>query len=142
LLIAGRGDRLLTLAAGYADIIGFSGTAKGPDGAPLGGATAEEVDERVKFVRDRLGERNAEFNILVQVVQVTDDRAAFVERLERRTKGRLTAEQLSQIPIVLVGTPAQIVDQLNAHHERFGFTYFTVLEPYLDEFAPVLELLR
>lgn len=131
LLIGGRGDRVLGLAVEHADIIGFTG-----------GVSAEHVDERVAFVRAKLGDRKPEFNLLGQFVTITDDRAAGLAALAERLQGRLTVEQLSELPTAFVGTPAQIADQIRGHRERFGFTYFTILEMHLEEFAPVLEHLR
>ncbi|MEU5258458.1 LLM class F420-dependent oxidoreductase [Amycolatopsis sp. NPDC021455] len=143
LLLGGRGDRVLGLAVEHADIIGFTGMTATADGATLAAAGPEEVDERVAFVRAKLGDREAqvEFNLLCQFVKVTNDRAAALAELQQ-TVGRLTAEELGELPVVLVGTAAQIADQLRARRERFGFSYFTILEPFLDEFAPVLEHLR
>jgi probable F420-dependent oxidoreductase len=144
LLVAGRGDRVLTLAARHADIIGFTGTAKTPDGAPLAVAAVEEIDERVAFVRAKLAARESavEFNLGCQFVKVTNDRAAGLAELVQLVGARLTAEQLGEVPTVFVGTPAQIADQIRGHRERFGFTYFTVFERSLAEFGPVLEALR
>jgi probable F420-dependent oxidoreductase len=144
LLLGGRGDRVLGLAVEHADIIAFTGMTKTKDGEPISAATAEEIDERVAFVRAKLGARESdvEFNLLCQFVKVTNDRAAALAELEQVVGGRLTTAQLGEIPTALVGTPAQIADQIRGHRERFGFGYFTVLEPYLDEFAPVLEALR
>jgi probable F420-dependent oxidoreductase len=144
LLLAGRGDRILGLAVEHADIIGFTGTAKTPDGAPIAAGTPEDVDERVAFVRAKLGDRasEVEFNLLCQFVKVTNDRAAGLAELEQLVPGQLTADQIGELPIALVGTAAQIADQIRGHRERFGFTYFTILEMFVDEFAPVLEHLR
>ncbi len=33
-------------------------------------------------------------------------------------------------------------DQVMAHRERFGFTSWTVLEPYMEAFAPVAARVR
>jgi probable F420-dependent oxidoreductase len=142
LLLGGRGDRILTLAAEHADIIGFTGTAKTPDGAALAPATAGDIEERVRFVRSKLGDRAAEFNLLVHFVHITDDRKAALSRFEDTFRGLLTAEQLAELPTVLAGTPAEVAEQLHAHRERFGLTYYTVLEHNMDQFAPVLEALR
>jgi probable F420-dependent oxidoreductase len=142
LLLAGRGDRILTLAAEHADIIGFTGTAKTPDGAALVPATAEDIEERVRFVRSKLGDRTAEFNLLVHFVHITDDRKAALSQFEDTFQGLLTAAQLAELPTVLAGTPAEVAEQLHAHRERFGLTYYTVLEHNMDQFAPVLEALR
>jgi probable F420-dependent oxidoreductase len=144
LLLGGRGDRVLGLAAEHADIIGFTGMTKTKDGEPISAATAEEIDQRVGFVRAKLGARESEveFNLLCQFVKVTNDRAAALAELEQVVGGRLTAAQLGEVPTVLAGTPAQIAEQVRGHRERFGFSYFTVLEQFSDEFAPVLEALR
>ncbi|MEV6827455.1 LLM class F420-dependent oxidoreductase [Amycolatopsis sp. NPDC051102] len=133
LLIGGRGDRVLSLAAEHADTIGF-----------VGGVSAEQVDERVAFARAKLGARESEveFNQLGQFVTITDDRAAGLAELAERLQGRVTVEQLSELPSAFVGTPAQIADQIRGHRERFGFTYFTILEMHFEEFAPVIEHLR
>ncbi|WP_410667036.1 LLM class F420-dependent oxidoreductase [Amycolatopsis sp. cmx-4-68] len=142
LLLAGRGDRILTLAAEHADIIGFTGTAKTPDGAALAPATAEDIEERVEFVRSKLGTREAEFNLLVHFVNITDDRKAALSQFEETFRGLMTTAQLAELPTVLTGTPAEVAEQLHAHRERFGLTYYTVLEHNMEQFAPVLEHLR
>jgi probable F420-dependent oxidoreductase len=142
LLLAGRGDRILTLAAEHADIIGFTGTAKTPDGGALAPASAEDIEERVKFVRTKLGDRDAEFNLLCHFVHITDDRAAALEELAKVTKGVLSVDQLAEVPTALIGSPAEVAEQLHAHRERFGLTYYTVLEQNMEQFAPVLEALR
>lgn len=142
LLLAGRGDRILTLAAEHADTIGFTGTAKTPDGAALAPATAEDIEERVKFVRSKLGDRDAEFNLLVHFVRVTENRKAALEELEGTFGGLMTADRLAELPTVLTGTPAEVAEQIRAHRDRFGLTYFTVLEHTMEQFAPVLDHLR
>lgn len=142
LLVGGRGDRILTLAAEHADVIAFTGTAKVPDGAALVPAAAEDIEERTRFVRDRLGGRDAEFNLLVQFVDVTDDAKAVYEGISTRLQGALTPEQLVDTPIVLAGTAEQIAEKILAARTRFGFSYFMVLEQHLEIFAPVLALLK
>jgi probable F420-dependent oxidoreductase len=142
LLLAGRGDRILTLAAQHADTIGFTGTAKTPDGGGLTPASAEDIEERVGFVRSKLGGRDAEFNLLCHFVHITDDRAAALEELAKLTKGVLSVDQLAEVPTALIGSPTEVAEQLHAHRERFGLTYYTVLEQNVEQFAPVLEALR
>ncbi|WIY04552.1 LLM class F420-dependent oxidoreductase [Amycolatopsis mongoliensis] len=142
LLLGGRGDRILTLAAEHADTIGFTGTSKTTDGAPLGLATAEDIEERVGFVRSKLGGREAEFNLLCHFVNITEDRKAALEDLEKLVGGQHSVAQLAELPTALIGSPAEVADQLHAHRERFGLTYYTVLEQNMEQFAPVLEALR
>ncbi|MEW1659258.1 MULTISPECIES: hypothetical protein [unclassified Streptomyces] len=46
------------------------------------------------------------------------------------------------MPTLLIGTPAQMAEQLREHRERHGFSYLTVLESAREEFAPVIEELK
>ncbi|WP_199429004.1 LLM class F420-dependent oxidoreductase [Qaidamihabitans albus] len=143
LLIGGNGDRVLRLAAREADIAGFTGARFTADGTSGSLAGAEDVAERVEFVRTAAGDRadDIELNVLVQKVLITDDRAAALRQFQHY-EPELTVEELGELPTLLVGTAAEIADQLRAHRKRFGFSYITVLEPDLEPFAEVMELLR
>ncbi|MCL8009600.1 LLM class F420-dependent oxidoreductase [Streptomyces sp. AS02] len=145
LLIGGNGDRVLRLTAEHADIAAFGGAYADPESSTgrLVPVTAEQLDERVaryrKFAAGR--ERPAELNLLLQMVVVTQDRAGVVQPLLDRVP-ELTLEQVLALPILLVGALEQIVEQVLAQRERYGFSYLTVLEPYMEAFAPVIERLR
>lgn len=144
-LLGGNGDRVLRMAARHADIAAFTGAEQArdrPDGT-LRMLEADRLAERVaayrEFARDRTAE--AELNILVQRVVITDDRDAAARDLHAYAP-HLSAEQLSQVPTLLFGTAAQIADQLRAHRERYGFSYVTVLEPSMEAMAAVIRELR
>ncbi|WP_428956325.1 TIGR03621 family F420-dependent LLM class oxidoreductase [Streptomyces sp. cg35] len=144
LLIGGDGDRMLRLAAEHADIVGFTGTRPRPGhpGALLP-LPAAELDGRVaayrKFAADRA--EPAERNLLVQLVAVTDDPSAAARPwLERMPE--LTERDVLESPLALIGTREQIVERLLAHRERYGFSYVTVLEPYLEALGTVVAELR
>ncbi|MEU3713446.1 TIGR03621 family F420-dependent LLM class oxidoreductase [Streptomyces catenulae] len=147
LLIGGNGPRMLRLAATHAGITAFSGVRQAP-GRPEGTLellSAEEVAESVaRYARyEEVAGRTApaERNILAQRVVVTDDRRGAARELAAQGLG-LDAEQLLEVPTLLIGTPAEIADQLRGHRERFGFSYITVLDPVMEEFAPVIEEVR
>ncbi|WP_329548946.1 LLM class F420-dependent oxidoreductase [Streptomyces sp. NBC_01356] len=145
LLIGGNGDRMLRLTAEHADIAAFSGVRLVSDSTTgkLDPLTAEELDERVAAYQRLAVDRKepAELNVLIQIVAVTDDREAAVRELLSRVP-RLTLEQVLGLPILLVGTMEQITAQLRAQRERYGFSYMTVLEPYMEAFGEVIEALR
>lgn len=144
LIIGGTGDRMLTLAAKRADIVGVAGAVQMP-GKPAGTlriGTAEEAAERVAFVREQAGDRDPELNVLVQAVVVTDDRRATAAKLAAERFSYFTAEQVLQSPFLLIGTEAEIAEQLVSRRERFGFSFITVHEPYMEAFAPVIERLK
>jgi probable F420-dependent oxidoreductase len=146
LIVGGTGDRVLSVAARYADIIGVAGVYQVP-GKPPGTfrlGTAAETDERVRFVRERAGARAAdvEWHLLVQMVVHTDDRRAAAAELLGRFPGEMTVDEALETPFLLIGTPAQMAEQLRESRERYGFSYVTVHDPYYEAFEPVVELLR
>ncbi|GGZ45900.1 LLM class F420-dependent oxidoreductase [Streptomyces bluensis] len=142
LLVGANGDRMLRLTAEHADIAAFTGARTLPGGM-LQPITAEELDERVARYEELAAGRKepAELNLLLQVVVVTDDRSAAVQEWLPRIP-HLSEEQVLQLPIVLVGTLKEIVDQVRAQRERYGISYLTVLEPNMEVFAPVIDALR
>ncbi|MEU6914588.1 LLM class F420-dependent oxidoreductase [Streptomyces olindensis] len=145
LLIGGNGDRMLRLSAEHADIAAFTGarTAPGSTTGQLTPITAEELDERVarclKFAEHR--EEPPELNLLLQLVIGTEDREAAVQPFLELVPD-MTVEQVLDLPVSLVGTPQELAEQVLARRKRYGFTYFTVLEPYMEAFAPVMERVR
>jgi probable F420-dependent oxidoreductase len=144
LAIGGNGKELLTLAAREADIIGFSGITfrRGGTAPDVSGWKVAGVDERVELVRTVSGERFAslELDVLVQRVVVVDDRRRAAEELARHWR-QLTPDEILDSPFVLIGTIDQIVHDLLARRARWGFSYFTIFEPYLSAFAPVVHQL-
>ncbi|MEU1477665.1 LLM class F420-dependent oxidoreductase [Streptomyces sp. NPDC005760] len=145
LLIGGIGNRMLKLSAEHADIMAFTGATLVP-GDPTGKltpTTAEQLDERVARYR-RLAEGReepAELNLLIQTVVVTDDREAVATPFLHRLPD-LTLQQALDLPIMLIGTVEELVAQVLAQRERYGFTYLTVLEASMEAFAPVMAELR
>ena len=80
-----------------------------------------------------------EFNAMVQVVQITDDREAALAKVVDRVDG-LTMEDATSTPYLLIGTVDEIVQHVMTCNERWGINYFAVRE--LDDFEPVLRALR
>ncbi|TVT22001.1 TIGR03621 family F420-dependent LLM class oxidoreductase [Amycolatopsis rhizosphaerae] len=147
LLIAGNSDGVLRLAAREADIVGFAGLKQLP-GKPPGTfdiASSAELEERVEFVRREAGARadELEFNMLIQKVVVGDDPTGPLgEWLAPAPHLSHSVDELLEAPQVLAGPVERIADELQARRERFGFSYFTVFEPALEDFAPVIAELR
>jgi probable F420-dependent oxidoreductase len=146
LLIGGNGDRMLRLSAEHADIAAFTGARTVPGSATgqLTPITADELDERVarylKFTEDHR-EEPPELNLLLQMVIGTEDREAAVQPFLELVPD-MTVDQVLELPVSLVGTLDELTEQVLARRERYGFTYLTVLEPYMEAFAPVMERVR
>ncbi|GAA5092980.1 LLM class F420-dependent oxidoreductase [Nocardia iowensis] len=143
LLIAGWGNRILRLAAQHADIIAFPGASPTENGGPLHLAGLAEVGERVDYVRGLLGDRLAdvELNILIQRVVPPEERTAVLELFGPALPDDV-ADHPEDLPTLLIGTPKEMADRVRDHRDRYGFSYITVLEHSMEEFAPVIELLR
>ncbi len=145
LMIGGNGDRVLRLTAERADIAAFTGArpVPGNTAGKILPITPEELDERLARYRELAQGRTepAELNLLLQMVAVTEDRETVVRPLVDRVPDLTVAEAL-ELPLLLVGALEQIVRKVLAQRERYGFTYLTVLEPYMEAFAPVMAQLR
>jgi probable F420-dependent oxidoreductase len=146
LIVGGTGDRILKIAAEHADIVAIAGAYQVKDKPPgtFRLATATETDERIRFTRTHAGDRSddIEWHVLIQMVVQTDDRHATAEELSAEFGPDLTADELLETPFLLIGTVAEMAEQLVRHRDRYGFSYITVHEPYLEAFAPVIESLK
>jgi len=143
ILIGGNGTRLLEHAGQHADIVGFQGLGRtGDDGhSHRVRWEADWLDTQVSQVRDGAGERieQVELNVLVQIVDITDDRSAALAAVCDRIRG-LSAEDAAVIPYILVGTVEEIVEQMQVSKQRWGISYYVVRE--LEAFEPILQALR
>lgn len=139
-LIGAGGKRMLSIAAREADIIGINPTlTAGFIGAEVVSDTsAEATDRKIDWVRAAAGDRidAIELNVRTFFVNVTDDRRAAAEQMGQMMG--VSADDVLQTPFAVIGTPAQIVDDLRARRERWGFSYVIVGGEDVDSFAPVV----
>jgi len=135
ILIAGNGDRVLTLAARHADIIGLTGARVRDVEDPLA--------ERIGFVRNAAGDRfdPLELNMVITAMPPEGETAPDL-RMTRRYAPDLTDEQLLSMPSVLSGSPREMADRLSGLRDEYGLTCFTVQDNNLDAFAKVITQLR
>ncbi|MFI8849528.1 TIGR03621 family F420-dependent LLM class oxidoreductase [Streptomyces sp. NPDC053499] len=141
LLIGGNGDRVLRLAARTAAVAAFTGGRQVP-GEPEGTMkliSPAELEQRTGALPAFAAERAEppELNYLIQYVAQTSDPGEALERL-RPYGPAMSDEELLAHPALLLGSPEEMAEQLRANRERYGFSYFTVLDPYMDAFAPVV----
>ena len=143
ILIGGGGKRVLSLAAREADIIGINGTLTagvvGPDA--IASMTAEAVDDKIAIVRAAAGSRmdEIEMNVRVFIVNVTDDRDGVMDAMA----GGLGVPRsfLEESPFALIGSPEQMIEDIIARREKWGFSYLIVGADDVGPFAPVVAAL-
>ncbi|WP_396904251.1 LLM class F420-dependent oxidoreductase [Mycolicibacterium phlei] len=135
-LIAGNGDKLLTLAAQRADIIGLTG------GAPITGDD-DPLADRIAFVRAAAGERFAdlELNLSVTAMPVAGSGRPDLS-IPRRFLPGLSDEQILATPAVLSGSTRDMADTIRRYRDEYGITYITVQQPHAEAFAKVIAELR
>ncbi len=142
LLIAAAGKRMLSIAAREADIIGFQtvSTANGLMSDDPSGRLASAVTQRVEQVHQVAGERFIEIELsMVATVVITAEPRPAAERFasERGWKG-VSSEQVLEMPSIFIGSVDHIVDEMRARRERYGFSYYVVLDHAMDQVAPIV----
>lgn len=135
-MIAGNGDRLLTMAAQKADIVGLMGEPAKP-------GTTDPLADRIEVIRTAGASRfyELELNLLLSGIP-TDGSGRADLRLARRHLPHLPDEELADLPGVVHGGPNDIADTLRDYRERYCLSYFTVMEFHAEHFAEVIARLR
>ena len=142
LLIGAAGKRMLSIAAREADSIGFQtvSTANGLMADDPSGRLASAVTQRVEQVRQVAGERFREIELsMVATVVITEQRQQAAEQFarDRGWKG-ISSEQVLGMPSVFVGSLDHIVDEMRERRERYGFSYYVVLDRAMEQVAPIV----
>jgi probable F420-dependent oxidoreductase len=152
ILIGGGSRQVLSIAGRYADSISVA-TRATPDGLfDVSNMTREAVENKLRWVREAAGDRfgQIELNVTTRQVHIVDDRrAAAREILERwRAPGgriggahEIDEDDVLDSPYTALGTVDQIVAQLEAARERWGFSYVQVDGQDVDAFAPIMRRL-
>lgn len=135
---------MLRVAARHADIVGLTGFSHVEGVSKLTHFTATRLLERIELIHsfDRQRAQPLRFQALVQLVRVTDDRRSATEELLKDWGSALTLDEALASPFLLIGTAAEIADQIRGRSERFGIETWTVfagrpIDATLDELATV-----
>ncbi len=140
ILIGGGNRRILRLAGREANIVGLlttsvaSGTVVDSPDERL----ASAVEQKLAWVREGAGDRYPQIELsLIPSILLTDDRHGRAARLiaERGWSG-LAPEDVLAMPSLLIGTEDEIVADLLARRERYGFSYYIVADGQVEVFAP------
>ena len=127
--IGGGGRRILTLAGRHADIVGVNANLRSGEiglDAMNDVLGADRFDTKLEWVRAAAGDRFDQLvlNVLIAAWQITDGGRATTEAMEATASvfGQ-PPEVLANVPLLLIGSPAEIADTLRQRRERWGFSY-------------------
>ena len=136
IMIAGNGDRVLTVAARHADIIGLTGS-------DVGKGVEDPLAERLAFVREAAGDRfdSLELNLAITACPADDSGRPDLSMI-RRYAPDLTDEELLALPAALAGTPRDIADKIRALRDTYGVTSFSLQHHHAEFFSKVIAELR
>jgi probable F420-dependent oxidoreductase len=131
-LIAGNGDRLLTVAAQQADIIGLTG------GQPIT-ETTNPLAERIEFVRRAAGDRFDELELNIAVTAMPRDGSGQPDlSITRRALPHMSEEELLATPAVLSGSTQQIADTIRGYRDTYGVSYVIAQDKHAEAFSKVI----
>jgi probable F420-dependent oxidoreductase len=129
-LMAASGPRMLALAAARADIVSLAKPATAP---------RQEFAQTALELRELAGPRADDIELAMNLFAAgTSELPAWSKRATGLDPADL---EKSDSLMLLRGTPQQMADELQRRRDEFGASYITVNTDYLDDLAPVVELL-
>ncbi|HYH11485.1 MAG TPA: TIGR03621 family F420-dependent LLM class oxidoreductase, partial [Thermomicrobiales bacterium] len=137
-VIGGGSKRILSIAAREANTVNITTRAL-PDGTKdFADMTPDRIETKIGWVRAAAGDRfeGIELAAMISDVVVTDDRLGEAERLADSLG--VSAGDVLASPHMLIGSPEQMVEDLQQRRERYGMSYFIVLEGDREKVAPVV----
>jgi hypothetical protein len=142
LLIGAGSKRMLSIAAREANIIGILPKAltNGTISEDPTERFAETLAQKVEWIRQAAGERFYQIELsLVVTVELTHDQHQKAEQiLQKRGWSGLTAEQVLEMPSMLIGSIDQITEKIHILREKYTFSYFVISDTCLETFAPIV----
>lgn len=128
IMIAGGGDRLLTVAAKWANIVGVTG---------------HPIAERIAVLRAAAGSRfdDIEVNLAITAVPAPGSTVPSLA-MTRHYAPDLTEEQMLALPGVLSGSVTDMADKVRGLRDTYGANYLVVQAGHAEAFGKVIAELR
>ena len=147
IFLGGGGQRLLTLAARQAQIIGLAPRLVNSDPPRLDALslTAAATEEKIGWIREAAGDRFGELELNTYPTGgptvVTDHPRAEAhrraDRIRAQTGVELTVEEILDSPHVFIGSIKDLTRKFAGLRERFGISSFLIDD--VDALAPVVQ---
>jgi alkanesulfonate monooxygenase SsuD/methylene tetrahydromethanopterin reductase-like flavin-dependent oxidoreductase (luciferase family) len=128
-LMAVAGRRALALAAAKADVVTI---AIGPLG------TRADMAKLIGELREAAGPRASDLELLLNVFVVGDDVPGWMQRFLGADQATLIANDSLTM---LRGSAKEMAGELQRRRDAFGTSYVAVNGAFIEQFAPVVELL-
>ena len=128
-LMAVGGPKARAVAAAKADIVTLA----------IGAVTSRsEVARLVGEVRAAAGDRADRLEFALPIFVVGDEAPAWIGRLLQTDMATLVEHDSL---LILRGSPRQMADELERRRDVLGISYMSVNAAFMEQFAPVIELL-
>ena len=145
ILVGAGGRRMLQLAAREADIIGLltTSTAHGVLSTDPSTRLAPAVARQLSWIREAAGARldAVELSLVATVVIADDRQQAATDFARARGWDGICPEDVLAMPSVFIGSLGQVVEELHARRERYGFSYYVISDRDLETVAPLVDRL-
>jgi probable F420-dependent oxidoreductase len=148
ILVGGGGRKILSVAGRLADIVAISGGAPWDrDDDARAELLAPAIRRKLHWVQEAAGPRFAEIDVVLRLTAaVTENRDAGVERCLHALNAtyglrpvlEISEKEISASPCYVIGSAAQICDQLEARRDEYGVSHYTLYATPPDEFAEVI----
>src|SRR5436309_5783226 len=143
LLLGGGGRKMLRLAAREADIVHVNYNLNEGRINPklVRTGMAEATDEKLGWIKEAAGDRleAIDLGFTIFFASITDDRESLASALAPSMG--FEARDVLEMPHFLIGTVAQIEEDLRARRERYGFSHVILPGESADELSPIVERL-
>ncbi len=143
LMLAGGKEKILTLAASEADIVGINpGLTAGVIDERAGAtATPNATDQKLEWIKAAAGSRmnDIELQTRVHMAAIVDNREELAESIGPALG--LSAQDALDSPHALMGTVDQCIEQVQQWRERWGISYVGFSHDAVGQMAPVVEAL-
>lgn len=133
IMLAGSGNRVLSIAARKADIVALSAIP-----------SREVLVERAQYVWDKAADRETQPELNIIIFDLAIDREPNLEALRSVSPGTPDEALLGSMN-GLSGSPEEVADHIRDLQAQTGLSYFTAIEPSDDDLrglARVIDLLR
>ncbi len=140
IMIGGGSPKVLGLAGAKADIVSvnFDNSSGRLGGASVAGSGSDQTARKIEWIRAGAGDRLDELEIEIGAyfVAVGDDAPAQLETMAQRFG--VPVDDFATHPHALFGSVDQVCETLLERRERFGVSYVTVAQRYMEAFAPIV----